>query len=148
MSCYITYLVIKDAIEIDDPIDYKQSDGFLFFRFDDDFCWLIKNARDFESTAIYFDYIKSRDDFYKQSPLAKLINIIEDHQIKDFILEHYSEFGDVPADHFFMMVSGGNIIHDSLVFDEDDESSEKNSAEMHQYKKTFGLENYWFSKFI
>lgn len=140
----MTCLVTNDTIETNENAGYVKSDGFMFFPFEDNFRRLIKNARDFESTAIYFDYIRYRDDFEEDPAIVKLISIIEDHKIKNWILEHYSEFGDIPADHFFMKVSDGNIVYDSLVFGEDDESSEKNYFRMHQYKKNFGLADDWF----
>ncbi|KAA0126061.1 hypothetical protein FY557_19245 [Chryseobacterium sp. SN22] len=67
--------------------------------------------------------------------MVELISVIEKYKIKNFILEHYFEFGDIPADHFFMKVAEGYIVHDSLVFDEDDEVSEQNYLRMHQHKK-------------
>ncbi|WP_378103421.1 hypothetical protein [Chryseobacterium sp. sg2396] len=146
MSYYITCLIIKDNIEIDDNIDFIKLDGLIFFVLDDNFKLFIKNAGDFVSLTIYFDYLKSRDDFEDKSSIAKLITIIEDHNIDHFILEHYFEFGDIPADHFFMMACDGIIINDSLVFDEDNEFSEKNYARMKHYKKDFGLNEYWFSR--
>lgn len=142
----MTCLVTKDPVEIADNTVCVKSNGFIFFPFKDNFRWLIKNARDFESTAIYFDYISSRDDFKEDPPMVELISVIEKYKIKNFILEHYFEFGDIPADHFFMKVAEGYIVHDSLVFDEDDEVSEQNYLRMHQHKKNFGLEDYWFSQ--
>lgn len=141
----MTCLVTKDLIEIHDDAGCVKSDGFIFFPFKDNFLRLIRNARDFESTSVYFDYISSRDDFEEDPPTVELISVIEKYQIKNFILEHYSEFGDIPANHFFMKVADGHIVHDSLVFDEDDEVSEQNYLRIPQYKKDFGLENYWFS---
>lgn len=142
MSQNITCLIIKeDAGVIDKSINQIRLNGFIFIKFEDDFKTFIKNARDFDELEVYLDYVKSRYDFEEDDTVQDLVRIIEEYKIDTFFLEHYFEFGDIPVCHFFMMVSDGKIINESLVFD--DEFSTENYSSVQDYHFQFGLDFNW-----
>lgn len=141
MSQDITCLIIKEDAGINNSIRQVRLNGFIFIPFKDDFKTFIKNARDFDELEIYLDYVKSGYDFEEDDTVQDLVRIIEEYKTDTFILEHYFEFGDIPVCHFFMMVSDGKIISESLVFD--DEFSAENYSSVQDYHFRFGLDFNW-----
>ena len=154
MGQSITCLITNKAIEVDKSIVHFRIRNVLFVPFDistslSDF---IENAKNFETVSELFDsyneYTKEdmMMDFYEEThSTLDIIKFVNDYQIEDFILEHSSDFADIPVDSFFMCVKGGNIMKDSLVFDQKEFSNNNAIHNVEKYRDYFNIKSNWIA---
>ncbi|MBP2617683.1 hypothetical protein [Chryseobacterium jejuense] len=152
MGQNITCLITDQHLELDKNMIHFKIRDVLFVPFDiigSSVSWFIEEAQKYDIAQDLFDYFKQYkpDDLVlwgadEKHTALDIIKLIEEYKISNFIIEHSSDFASMPMDNYFLGVSDGKIIKDSIVFDEND-SSKKNCANIEKYREKIGLNFNW-----
>ena len=152
MGQNITCLITNKNIEVDKNIVHFRINNVLFVPFEilTSLSGFIENAKDFENISELFDdYNKYTaedlifDDHEERHSVLDIIKFVNDYQIEDFIIEHSSDFADIPVDSFFMTVMNNKIMKDSLVFDEEQFSMNNAIHNIEKYTAFFNSKITW-----
>ncbi|WP_250254350.1 hypothetical protein [Chryseobacterium sp. Marseille-Q3244] len=148
----ITCLITDQPLELDKDIVHFKIRDVLFVPFDimgSSISWLIEDAYQYETAQDLFSYFKQYQpddlilwDTDEKHTVLDIIKLIEDHDIRNFIIEHTADFASMPMDDYFLAILDGKIIKDSIVFDEND-FSKKNYANIEKYREKIGLNFNW-----
>ncbi|AZB07525.1 hypothetical protein EG344_01040 [Chryseobacterium sp. G0162] len=148
----ITCLITDQPLELDKDIVHFKIRDVLFVPFDimgSSISWLIEDAYQYETAQDLFSYFKQYQpddlilwDTDEKHTVLDIIKLIEDHDIRNFIIEHTADFASMPMDDYFLAVLDGKIIKDSIVFDEND-FSKMNYANIEKYREKIGLNFNW-----
>ncbi|AZA89135.1 Uncharacterised protein [Chryseobacterium nakagawai] len=148
----ITCLITDQPLELDKDIVHFKIRDVLFVPFDimgSSISWLIEDAYQYETAQDLFSYFKQYQpddliswDMDEKHTVLDIIKLIEDHDIRNFIIEHTADFASMPMDDYFLAILDGKIIKDSIVFDEND-FSKKNYANIEKYREKIGLNFNW-----
>lgn len=148
----ITCLITDQPLELDKDIVHFKIRDVLFVPFDimgSSISWLIEDSYQYETAQDLFSYFKQYQpddlilwDTDEKHTVLDIIKLIEDHDIRNFIIEHTADFASMPMDDYFLAVLDGKIIKDSIVFDEND-FSKKNYANIEKYREKIGLNFNW-----
>ncbi|KMQ61449.1 hypothetical protein ACM46_15645 [Chryseobacterium angstadtii] len=147
----ITCLITDKNLELNRDIVHFKVQGFTFIPFNTSCDLGLEEAKDFEFLKDYIRYLESRDSFENYTYNRDndhcdidIFRMIKNYQIENFIIEHHSEWADIPVDYYFMQVTEGRIVKNSLVFDES-EQSKTNKAHVPESKRNFGLHFDWLA---
>lgn len=152
----ITCLITDQPVELDKNIVHFKINDVLFIPFGIlglTISWFIEEAKNYDTAQELFNYFKGyqSDDpdnmdlscgEDEKHTILDIIKLIEDHSISNFIIEHTSDFADMPVDDYFLAIANGKIIKDSIVCDER-EASKKNYAHIKKYREQIGLDFNW-----
>lgn len=151
MGQNITCLITDKNIEIDKNIVHFKIKGLTFIPFDinSDFVSIfIEDAKDFTLIKDYINYLKSENAFIEpdeeEHTDEHIVKMIDKLGLDNFILEHYYEFGDIPVETYFMYVKNGEIIADSLAFDEE-KFSRNNLSHKKKYYEDLNIDFSWIA---
>ncbi|WP_223608135.1 hypothetical protein [Chryseobacterium sp. OSA05B] len=147
----ITCLITDKDIKLNNNVVHFKVRGFTFIPFNICCDLGLGEAKDFEFLSDYILHLESKDNFENYTYDRDndhcdldIFKMIKDHHIENFIIEHHSEWADIPADYYFMHVTDGRIIKNSIVFDES-ERSKNNKANVPESKRKFGLNFDWLA---
>lgn len=114
MSQKISLLYTKDKINLEDlPLNqiYFKEKGYTIFPLDIDESEMETITITFKKYAALQDLIKNMDSFSSNAQL--ILKLISQLQIKTFLLEHYSDWADIPIDYFILIVKEEKIYQES-----------------------------------
>lgn len=147
ISCFIT----DQSIELDKSIVHFKIRNVLFVPFDipgSSISWFIEEALKYDHLQDLLDHFRKYqpDDLLlwgedEKHTVLDIIKLIEEHHIKNFLIEHTSDFGDMPMDDYFLGVFDDKIVKDSIIFDE--YSLKKNYSNIEKYREKLGLNFNW-----
>ena len=152
MGQNITCLIINKKIDLGKDVVHFEVNGFTFVPFNmscphfegiENFDLASDYIRHLESEADFESYPYNRDDDHWDGDIFKMVR---DHKIESFIIEHSSEWADIPVDYCFMQVLDDKIIKNALVYNES-QFAGNNFENIKEAKKNFGLNFNWLDMY-
>lgn len=147
ISCFIT----DQSIELDKSIVHFKIRNVLFVPFDipgSSISWFIEDAQKYDHVQDLLDDFKQYqpDDLVlwgadEKHTVLDIIKLIEEHHIKNFLIQHTSDFASMPVDDYFLGVFDGKIMQDSIIFDDD--SLKEKYSNIDTYSEKLGLTFNW-----
>lgn len=151
MGQNITCFITDQSLELDQSIVHFKIRDVLFVPFDItgfSISSFIEDAQKYDTVQDFFDYFKQYkpDDLVswgaeEKHTVLDIIKLIEEHTIKNFLIEHSSDYADMPMDDYFLGAFDGKIMQDSIVFDE--YSLKRNYSNIEKYCEKLGLNFSW-----
>jgi len=133
MGQQISAIVAKGQLSVPNSIVHFFQHNLTIIVLDfssSDVSALIEAALEFDQFDSFIKHLKENDymvsddegGHYREDDWVHVIELIESLGLKDWYLEHYSEWGDRPLNHLFMPVIDKNIIKASTIhmWNEDD----------------------------
>jgi len=112
--------------------------------------YFIQEADNFNTVKEYLSYLKTLPIYNitenlsdREHNITSIIDIIETYELENFSLQYYTEWGDMPADDFYIAVINGKIKKDSIVLE--DERFTGNYSNKTKYNNIIGLNFSWLS---
>ncbi|KPE51122.1 hypothetical protein [Chryseobacterium indologenes] len=148
----ITCLIINKKLDLGKEVVHFEVNDFTFVPFNMS-CPRFEGIENFDQVSDYIRHLESEDDF-ESYPYDRdndhcevdIFKMIRDHQLENFIIEHSSEWADMPVDYCFMQVLDGRIIKNPLVNNEN-QFTGNNFENIKEAKKNFGLNFDWLAMY-
>lgn len=114
MSQKITLLYTKDTVlqeSIPEGQIFFEEKGYMIFPLDIDEIEMEKITIAFKRYHSIQDLNQHRESFSNNAKL--IIDLVNKLQLKTFLLEHYSDWADIPTDYYIMIVKDEKIYPDT-----------------------------------
>lgn len=148
----ITCLIINKKIDLGKDVVHFEVKDFTFVPFNMS-CPRFEGIENFDMVSGYISHLESENNF-ENYPYDRdsdhwevdIFKMVRDHKIESFIIEHSSEWADMPVDYCFMQVLDDRIIKNALVYNES-QFAGNNFENIKKAKKDFGLNFDWLAMY-